>query len=97
VTKPPANAGLTLRPRRYRKSLHAWAFQSIKERLADGRQGKVTKGGHIGGTAPFGYRVEGTGKAAVLVPVPAEQEALKTIRKARSEGLRAYPNRPSSA
>jgi DNA invertase Pin-like site-specific DNA recombinase len=59
----------------------------IKERLADGRQGKATKGGHIGGTAPFGYRVEGTGKAAVLVPVPAEQEALETIRQARNEGL----------
>jgi DNA invertase Pin-like site-specific DNA recombinase len=59
----------------------------IKERLADGRQGKATKGGHIGGTAPFGYRVEGTGKTAVLVSVPAEQEALETIRKARSERL----------
>jgi DNA invertase Pin-like site-specific DNA recombinase len=59
----------------------------IKERVADGRQGKAAKGGHIGGTAPFGYRVEGTGKAAVLVPVPAEQEALETIRKARNEGL----------
>jgi DNA invertase Pin-like site-specific DNA recombinase len=59
----------------------------IKERVADGRQGKVAKGGHIGGTAPFGYRVEGTGKAAVLVPVPAEQEALETIRKARNERL----------
>jgi putative DNA-invertase from lambdoid prophage Rac len=59
----------------------------IKERLEDGRQGKAAKGGHIGGTAPFGYRVEGTGKAAVLVPVPAEQEALETIRQARNEGL----------
>jgi DNA invertase Pin-like site-specific DNA recombinase len=59
----------------------------IKERLEEGRQGKAAKGGHIGGTAPFGYRVEGAGKAAVLVPVPAEQEALETIRKARDEGL----------
>jgi DNA invertase Pin-like site-specific DNA recombinase len=59
----------------------------IKERVADGRQGKAAKGGHIGGTAPFGYRVEGAGKAAILVPVPAEQEALETIRKARNEGL----------
>jgi hypothetical protein len=28
VTKPPASAGLTLRPGRYRKSLHVWAFRS---------------------------------------------------------------------
>ena len=28
MTKPPASAGLTLRPGRYRKSLHAWAFRS---------------------------------------------------------------------
>ena len=59
--------------------------------LADGRRGKATKGGHIGGTAPFGYRVEGAGKAAILVPVPAEQEALETIyRETEAWGERYF-------
>jgi len=59
----------------------------IKERLADGRKGKASKGGHIGGDAPFGWRVEGTGKAAVLVPIAEQQAALETMREGKTAGL----------
>ncbi|TWA55422.1 DNA invertase Pin-like site-specific DNA recombinase [Azospirillum baldaniorum] len=61
--------------------------ERIKERLAEGRAGKKTKGGHIGGTAPFGYRVEGSGREARLIPVPMEQEAIATMKALRAEGM----------
>jgi hypothetical protein len=45
VEKPPANAGLTLRPRRYRNSPHAWAFRStLRSRVACGRPAFIVAG-----------------------------------------------------
>ncbi|MBP2294708.1 recombinase family protein [Azospirillum rugosum] len=61
--------------------------ERIKERLAEGRAGKQAKGGHIGGTAPFGYRVEGAGRDARLFPIPEQQVALATMRELRAAGL----------
>lgn len=58
----------------------------IAERTAAGRASKRAKGGHIGGTAPFGYRVDGQGRQAMLVPVPEQQDALLTIRQMRLRG-----------
>ena len=57
----------------------------ILERTNDGRRAKAARGGHIGGSAPFGYRVEGTGRDARLVAVPEEQAALRTIRECRGQ------------
>ncbi len=53
----------------------------ILERTAEGRKAKARNGGHIGGTAPFGYRVQGRGKEARLIPDPKQQKALIAIRK----------------
>ena len=58
----------------------------IRTRVADGRAAKRARGGHIGGRAPFGYRVEGVGKQAALVPVDQEQDALLTVRRLRLRG-----------
>ena len=52
----------------------------ILERTAEGRSAKARAGGHVGGSAPFGYRVEGTGRQAHLVEVPEQQAAIATIR-----------------
>jgi DNA invertase Pin-like site-specific DNA recombinase len=60
--------------------------ERIKERLAEGRAGKASKGGHVGGSAPFGYRVEGSGREARLVPIPDQQAALATMRALAAEG-----------
>lgn len=60
--------------------------ERIAERLTDGRHAKRAAGGHIGGYAPFGYRKVGAGRAAVLEPVPEQQEALATMRAMRAEG-----------
>lgn len=59
----------------------------IKERTSDGRKGKLAKGGHIGGTAPFGFRVVGSGKLAGLEPVPEEQAAIVEMRALKAQGL----------
>jgi DNA invertase Pin-like site-specific DNA recombinase len=61
--------------------------ERILERTLEGRHAKRAKHGHIGGTAPFGYRVEGSGKDAHLVEIPEQQAALVTIRKLRDQGL----------
>jgi DNA invertase Pin-like site-specific DNA recombinase len=46
----------------------------IRERTADGRRAKKAKGGPIG-EVPFGFRKEGEGRSAVLVPHEPEQAA----------------------
>jgi DNA invertase Pin-like site-specific DNA recombinase len=56
--------------------------ERIAERTAEGRAAKKAKGGHIGGSAPFGYRKVGSGRDAMLEPDPAQQEALATIFEA---------------
>lgn len=51
----------------------------IAERIADGRRGKKDRGGHVGGVAPYGFRIEGDGRDATLVPVEQEQRLLKFV------------------
>ncbi len=48
----------------------------IKSRQKDGQAAKKARGGHIGGSAPFGYRVEGKGQKAGLVEDEVQQAAL---------------------
>jgi len=55
----------------------------INERMAEGKRAKKEKGGHIGGQAPFGYKIVGSGRDAVLEPVEQEQEALAVMRENR--------------
>ena len=52
----------------------------IRERMDEGRTAKKAKGGHIGGSAPFGYRKLGEGRGAMLEPVEAEQYAIDRIK-----------------
>src|SRR4051794_857856 len=59
----------------------------IKERSAEGRTAKRRDGGHIGGSAPFGYRKIGTGRAARLEPDPAQQAALADMQALAAQGL----------
>jgi|SRR5215475_10495271 len=59
----------------------------IKERMNDGRAGKKTKGGHIGGSAPYGFRVEGKGRDARLIPIESEQAAVVEAKRLRANHL----------
>jgi site-specific DNA recombinase len=61
--------------------------ERIRERLADGRLAKRDAGGHIGGSAPFGFKKIGMGRTARLEPDPAQQAALVDMRKLAAEGL----------
>lgn len=54
--------------------------ERIAERMADGRRGKRAKGGHLGGAAPYGYRVVGEKREARLEPVESEQEIIRQIK-----------------
>lgn len=59
----------------------------IKERQKEGNQAKRAKSGFTGGKCPFGYRVVGSGKEAMLAPDPAEQEAITLINQLRKGGM----------
>ena len=59
----------------------------LKERQKQGQAAKRKAGGHLGGSAKFGYRIEGTGQAATLVAIPHEQAALKYAKEMRATGI----------
>lgn len=51
----------------------------INERTTNGRHGKKNRGGHTGGSAPYGWVIQGTGKNALLAPHPEEQKTVAFI------------------
>jgi DNA invertase Pin-like site-specific DNA recombinase len=51
----------------------------ISERISQGRDGKRSRNGHLGGVAPYGYRVVGEKRESKLEPVEAEQPILREI------------------
>jgi len=59
----------------------------LKERQKQGQAAKRKAGGHLGGSAKFGYVIQGTGQAAVLVAKPEEQAALKYAKEMRATGI----------
>jgi len=59
----------------------------IKSRQKDGQAAKKARGGHIGGSAPFGYRVEGKGHKAELVADEQQQAGLVAARDMFAGGM----------
>ena len=59
----------------------------IKDRCAKGRRAKRQAGGHIGGSAPYGFRIEGTGKDAQLQPLEWQEDAYRDMRSMHARGL----------
>jgi DNA invertase Pin-like site-specific DNA recombinase len=59
----------------------------LKERQKQGQAAKRKAGGHLGGSAKFGYTIQGTGQAAVLVEKPEEQAALAYAKEMRATGI----------
>jgi DNA invertase Pin-like site-specific DNA recombinase len=51
----------------------------IAERMEDGRRGKRQRNGHLGGLAPYGFRVVGEKRNSKLEPVPEEQPIVQEI------------------
>jgi DNA invertase Pin-like site-specific DNA recombinase len=58
----------------------------IRERMLAGRRAKKEAGGFLGGTKPFGYKKQGTGRKARVEEDPEEQDAITTIKVARLKG-----------
>ena len=61
--------------------------ERMLERMSDGRKGKAKRGGHIGGDAPYGYRIVGAGQSAMLEPIVSEQETVAMTKSLRAVGL----------
>lgn len=58
----------------------------LKQRVGEGRAAKVAKGGHIGGSTPFGFEKIGEGRGAMLEPIPQEQEAIDLMVEMKAQG-----------
>lgn len=52
----------------------------IRERMVTGKEAKARAGGHIGGEAPYGYRIVGAGREAKLEENPQERAIVEIIR-----------------
>ncbi len=52
----------------------------------EGRAGKRARGGHIGGSVPYGYRKVVEGRGAMLEPDEAEQAIVASIKNLRASG-----------
>lgn len=59
----------------------------IKERQQSGISAKKSRQGHTGGSRPFGFKVIGKGKDAVLKPIQKEQRIIAEIKAAKASGL----------
>ena len=59
----------------------------IGERMNDGRRGKKERNGHIGGAAPYGYKVVGQGREARLEPEPREQDMIRKARQLHEQKI----------
>lgn len=57
----------------------------ILERVSGGKRVKKAAGGHIGGEAPYGYQIEGAGRAARLVPNERERELLDFVKSIQGQ------------
>ncbi len=51
----------------------------INERMQEGKRAKKEKGGHVGGEAPYGYRIVGEGREARLEVDPTDQEVIQIV------------------
>jgi site-specific DNA recombinase len=65
-------------------SVSQWEREAIGERTSAALQHKSAAGEFVGGTPPFGYRVDRAGK---LAPEPAEQATTARARALRDAGL----------
>jgi len=54
--------------------------ERIAERMEAGRRGKRERNGHLGGEAPYGYRVSGKGRNAMLVADETEQAIVTRVK-----------------
>ena len=62
----------------------------IAERMTDGRRCKKERKGHIGGSAPYGFKIVGNGREAKLEEVPEEQLVIEVGVEGARKGWRMY-------
>jgi DNA invertase Pin-like site-specific DNA recombinase len=60
--------------------------ERIKERVASTKADQRERGRFLGGSVPFGYRVDRQDKGGALVEIPEQQEAIARMRSMRDAG-----------
>lgn len=61
----------------------------LLERMNDGRNAKLAKGGYAGGHAPYGWKAIGRGSNAILAEHENEQKVVQLITGLKTDGQRS--------
>ena len=64
--------------------------ERIHERMQDGRKGKKLRNGHIGGEAPYGFKVVGKKRESRLEPVAAEQAVVREVQQLAGQKMSSW-------
>ena len=59
--------------------------ERIRERMADGKRAKLARGGHVGGEAPYGFRIVGAKRESRLEVNEEEQAVIKRVRELKGK------------
>jgi DNA invertase Pin-like site-specific DNA recombinase len=60
--------------------------ERVRERVLDVKRDQVSHSRFLGGSIPFGYKLEQEAKGACLVEIPEQQEAIKEMIRLKNEG-----------
>lgn len=61
----------------------------IRERMLDGKKAKLARGGHAGGSPPFGWHISGQGRFAKLELDEGEQKVIREVLALRDKPIAA--------
>src|SRR4051812_3271886 len=60
--------------------------ERVRERVLDVKRDQTSRSRFLGGSVPFGYKLERETKGARLVEIPEQQEAIKEMVRLKNEG-----------
>src|SRR3982751_5158389 len=60
--------------------------ECVRERVLDVKRDQASRSRFLGGSIPFGYKLEHEAKGAKLVEIPEQQAAIKEMVRLKNEG-----------
>src|SRR5215210_1282410 len=60
--------------------------ERVRERVLDVKRDQASRARFLGGSVPFGYKLEHEAKGAKLVEIPEQQDAIKEMVRLKNEG-----------
>jgi putative DNA-invertase from lambdoid prophage Rac len=60
--------------------------ERVRERVLDVKRDQASRSRFLGGSIPFGYKLDREAKGAKLVGIPEQQDAIKEMTRLKDEG-----------